>query len=82
MPETPRTRLVIPKAQRSIIYYPDDVDRIVQVCEAHGYEIDRDTAQWAWQEQSACYAAGWLDLPQDDEWLLTIIRQHLDEVQE
>jgi hypothetical protein len=50
--------------------YPQDIDRIVEVCKANGYEIDRATAQLAWKDVSDMMCAGWLGLPESDEELM------------
>lgn len=70
-------RLIIPVYAHR---YPEDVDRIIQVCTEAGYEIDRSAAEFAWETQSNDFAAQWLGLPDSDEELLTIIRSHLEEV--
>ncbi len=40
--------------------YPDDIQRIILIANLNGYDIDIDTATWAWEQYSENYAAGWL----------------------
>jgi hypothetical protein len=61
------------------IRHPEDVARIVAACRAAGYEIDDETAQWAyseWCEDTAC--ASWLSMsapgPDGDRWLADLVR--------
>lgn len=38
-----------------------DLDRIVRVCAEAGYEIDRETAAWAWMDAAATEGCdGWM----------------------
>lgn len=46
--------------------FPEDVERIVQVCRDRGFEIDPTTAEQAWLQYSDSMCAGWLTLPDDD----------------
>lgn len=46
--------------------YPEDIDRIVEVCKAEGYEISREDACQAWIEYSEDMCAGWMNLGDDD----------------
>jgi len=50
-------------------HYPEDVRRIVRVCEQNGFLITYDDAKDIWQSHSEDYAAGWLILPKDDQSL-------------
>lgn len=59
--------------------YPSDLDRIVRVVAEAGYEIDRQTAQWAWEEYSDHYAAGWLSLDSYSDYeILFALQVHCD----
>jgi hypothetical protein len=49
--------------------HSEDVDRIVRVFAARGRPISRELACAAWREYSAAWAAGWMELPEDDEML-------------
>ena len=42
--------------------YADDIGYMVEICRARGYEIDRKTAQEAWELYSESMAAGWMCL--------------------
>lgn len=53
-------RLVFPTAPE--VFYRD-IDRIVSVCAAAGYAIDRETAAWAWMDAAADEGC--------DGWMLT-----------
>jgi len=49
------------------------IDRIVEVLAARGYTIDRAAARVLWQNYSDSMAAGWMQLPDDDEVLLWLV---------
>lgn len=64
------TRKVLP------IIHPDeikDVQRIVALCAANGYEITPETAYDVWKEHSESYCAAFLRLPENDNQLLSIV---------
>jgi hypothetical protein len=44
-----------------------DVLRIRSVLLSNGYEADLEMCAYIWDEESECYAAGWIGLPEDDE---------------
>jgi len=46
-----------------------DVVRIQRVAEEHGYEADLEACAYIWDEYSDRHAAGWINLPEDDEYL-------------
>lgn len=50
-----------------VIYRPEDVDRIVQVCADRGYEISQSLAVTVWDKYSNSMCAGWMSLGTDDE---------------
>lgn len=75
------------KFKTPIIYnhhyeYVDDIDRIVKVFADRGYEISREDCVLAWESYSELeYAAGWLVLPESDEFLYNEIRDYFEEVE-
>lgn len=46
-----------------------DVVRIQRVAEQHGYEADLEACAYIWGYYSDTMAAGWINLPEDDEYL-------------
>lgn len=63
-------KLVIPQKKEASDY---DVERIVRVCAASGYEITADVARKAWENYSESMAAGWMLLPDEDSYLLSMV---------
>lgn len=62
--------------------YPEDVDRIISVCNRLGYSLSRKDALLAWLEYSGFHAAGWMCLPKDDLELFGIVRMYTVVVKE
>lgn len=54
--------------------YPEDVERIVQICSKHGFEISHADAQLAWEDFSESMAAGWILLHEDDYEVFLVIK--------
>lgn len=44
-----------------------DVERILRVMTANGYDTDYMTCAFLWDDYSEDYAAGWMGLPESDE---------------
>nr|WP_298659908.1 hypothetical protein [uncultured Flavobacterium sp.] len=53
-----------------------DVMRMVNVCGANGIETDLETCAWLWSDYSEQFAAGWLDLGDDDAALFDTLFRH------
>jgi len=70
-------RLIIPLQK---IRYPEDVARIVSAANEAGYEIDDETAQWAWEEYSHQeWCAGWLGLRKETNLnLVDVLLEYLE----
>ena len=67
------------KLDETKIFYPDDVDRIVSVCESKGYNIEPQLAQDVWQKHSDSMCAGWLGLDKEDDELFDNIMSYCEE---
>lgn len=61
--------------------YTDDIFRIVKVFENHGYQISESDVICVWELYSSKYAAGWLCLPESDEYIYNEIRDYFEEVE-
>lgn len=57
------------------IEYPkeQDVDRIVDIMRERGYTIEESDAYQIWSEWSNAVEANWLQLPEEDDILVSII---------
>lgn len=78
--QEPKKRLEIPEQHEVPFHYQDDVDRIVTVCAAAGYEVSPAAAHFAWVEFSDTYCAGWLGMSGfRDEELVSIAKNFLIE---
>lgn len=59
--------------------YPDDVKQIRRALANAGYAIDGATAAEAWNRYcERTFAAGWLDLPDDDWWIVQAILEETE----
>jgi len=56
--------------------YEDDVQRIVDVCQKHGFEISENDAKLCWEQHSDSYCASWLILPESDVELFEAIKEN------
>jgi hypothetical protein len=56
-----------PEWLKSSFRWGEDVDRIVSICKAKGYNISEADAHHAWEEHSDSMAASWLMLDEDDD---------------
>lgn len=71
-------RLKIPEADKP--RWPKDVARIRDLMgAAFDLEISERDAEWLWEDYSESYAAGWLNLPNDDRELLSILTRYVEE---
>ena len=60
--------------------YQKDIQRIVSVCKDKGYELSEEDAIVAWEKYSEDYfAAGWLVLPKNDDYLFESIMKVMEE---
>lgn len=57
--------------------FEDDIERIISVAGKHNIMIEPEAAHDIWGEISSGWAAGWLDLPQDDDDLWEMMRPYL-----
>jgi hypothetical protein len=53
--------------------FPEDVNRITGLAIRRGYALSDEDAILAWEHHSESVCAGWLQLPQDDDELWSII---------
>ena len=53
--------------------YPEDIRRMIEVCNKKGITITPELAEKLWDIHSESYCAGWLILPEDDELLFEIL---------
>lgn len=61
-------------------YFNHDIERIVRACESYGFSISPTCAQLAWEAYSESFAAGWLNLPDDDREIVDIMRYRCREI--
>lgn len=54
-----------------------NVERIKNVCHQNGYEADLEDCANIWEDYSDMNAAGWINLPEDDEDLWFIIKNEV-----
>ena len=61
--------------------YSDDCERIVAACRDAGYEVSMADAEWAWEQHSDTYCAGWLMMGayENDASLVATVRAYLVE---
>ena len=70
------------RAQRSsdLPRYPHDVARLQSVAAGYDYRLSLADAEWAWEQHSDTYAAGWLSMGHyTDADLLAVLRNYLVE---
>lgn len=60
-------------------HYAGDVDRIIQVMAANGFNCSRSQAFTLWEKRSQAWAAGWLHLPEDDRELFNDLQSYFRE---
>lgn len=56
-----------------VFEFEDDVNRIVGICYEHGYEVSTKDACQIWKDYSESMAAGWMCLPETDQYILDIV---------
>ena len=62
------------------LYHLSDINRIVEVCKQNGYVISKTLAQFAWEQFSKdFYQSDWLELPVNDDDLLSLLSEHVEE---
>jgi hypothetical protein len=57
--------------------FANDVARMRRCLQAAGKEVEEDAIVRAWADYSGSVCAGWLMLPEEDNALVAILRQHL-----
>ncbi len=61
-------------------YHRWDCERIVACALSNGYVMTLREAEKAWDEYSESFAAGWMNLPDDDEDLWLYIGSRIEEM--
>lgn len=60
------------------IRWPEDVARIIRILAERGYSASGMDAQGLWENYSEdYYAAGWIDMPDDDETVWAAIKDYI-----
>jgi len=76
----PMKRLIRPQPAASNFMWGYDVTRLVRIAAERGYTVSFHDAQWAWEEHSEDFAAGWLILHVADDDNFAVLRGKLEEV--
>ncbi|MGY3581369.1 hypothetical protein ACVIGB_000562 [Bradyrhizobium sp. USDA 4341] len=66
-----------PQKTRHELRHADDVDRIVAIFRAQGTLVSSREAYAAWSDHSELSAAGWLELPAEDDAIVDVISGRL-----
>lgn len=59
--------------------HKEDIIRIKQIMLNNGYEADLSDAAELWEDYSDSLAAGWINLPKDDDELWSIIKYDVED---
>ena len=71
-------KILVPKSEE--FDYPEDVDKIQRAFYNKGFLVASEIAEYAWHEYSGDMSAGWMCLPDDDEFIVRSCMPYLKEI--